>query len=117
MATGRTSRYFEGSMKLATGVVSIVGFALAAVGCERASLAEDVELPAIGGRVFDHAHKPMTGCAIKVLDEQGDLLKSDKTGVDGSFSIEHKQCSKCMLQIVPSEDSGSGHCAFRQCAW
>ena len=61
---------------------------------------------AIGGRVFDHAHKPITGCSVKVLDEQGDLLRIDKTGNDGSFSIEHKSCSKCMLQIVPSEDSG-----------
>lgn len=77
-------------------------------GCAQdgAFAAEQVELPSIAGRVFDSSHKAAAGCFVKVLDEQGDLLRSDRTGVDGSFQIAHKLCAKCMLQVVPGEGTG-----------
>ncbi|HEY9778470.1 MAG TPA: carboxypeptidase-like regulatory domain-containing protein [Planktothrix sp.] len=60
----------------------------------------------IGGRISDHAKEPVAGAQVRLLDQDGSVIKSTNCFSDGSFSISHKACGKCSLEIVPDEKTG-----------
>jgi hypothetical protein len=70
-----------------------------------AALAHD-ELPTVAGRITNATKKPCADVEVRVLDEYGNILKSDNSDDEGQFSCEHKVCHKCMLEIIPGEKTG-----------
>jgi hypothetical protein len=69
--------------------------------------ADEEELHKIGGRVIDHLKRPVSGANVRLYDEEGDVLKADRSESDGSFDLSHKPSgNKCLLEVIPREDSG-----------
>jgi hypothetical protein len=60
----------------------------------------------IAGRISDHAKHPVSDAQVRLLDEQGNLIKMASCYSDGSFSLVHKSCGKCALEVIPDERTG-----------
>jgi len=93
----------KGKMKLHRRSLLVLGsLMLLTAGAARAH----EQLPTVGGRITNATKKPCANVEVRVLDENGDLLKSDNSDSEGKFSCEHKVCHKCMLEIVPADKTG-----------
>lgn len=59
----------------------------------------------IGGHVHDFDRRPVVGAQVRLLDEHGETLITDNTDESGSFSLKHKLCERCDLEVIPAEKS------------
>lgn len=48
----------------------------------------------------------MAGVGVRLFDERGDLLKSDRSEHDGSFELLHRPAKHCALEVIPDEETG-----------
>jgi hypothetical protein len=70
------------------------------------------EMLTIGGRIVDSMHKAVNGVEVRLFDESGNSIKTDRSSAAGSFALEHKACGKCMLEVIPDEKSGLATALF-----
>jgi hypothetical protein len=66
---------------------------------------DDEVLMELGGRVLDSHHNPVSSAQVKLFNERHELLLSMPVASDGTFSMKHRPCVVCTLQVVPDDKS------------
>jgi hypothetical protein len=66
---------------------------------------DDIILSEIGGRVVNSQHTPVQDVQVKLLNEKHEVMAQTQVGNDGSFSMKHRPCVVCVLQVIPDDKS------------
>lgn len=68
----------------------------------------------ISGRITDFNRRPLEGIEVKLFDSQNGWSKVVTSQGNGAFSIGHKQCKLCQLEVLPGPRSGLATALIRQ---
>ncbi len=60
--------------------------------------------PTIKGRLTDQSYKGVAGVKVSVWDQEANWSVFDITDADGRFSITHKPCESCFVEMSPKKD-------------
>jgi len=74
--------------------------------CVTGATADREPLPKVSGRITNEAKRPCANVEVRLFDENGELLKSTDSDGEGQFVCEHRNCHKCMLEIIPGDKTG-----------
>lgn len=66
---------------------------------------DDVIMNEIGGRVLDSHRNPVQNAQVKLFNEKHEILLQTPVSSDGSFSMKHRPCAVCSLQVIPDDKS------------
>jgi hypothetical protein len=75
-------------------LLAVFGFSVTSVSAD----------PTIKGRLTDQSYKGVPGVKVSVWDQEANWSVFDVTDADGRFSVTHKPCDSCFVEMSPKKN-------------